>query len=122
MTLSKLLIIILSICSFIFTSVLSKSHSICIERHIFEKHLTKKKSHDNACHSNSTNKKGNSTNKKVNYSCSECECNLVQVYKNIYYDLSNTNLTCSKVKESYDNYDSIITKTDDPPPRYFFYN
>ena len=110
MKLLKFFIITLSITSFLSTSVLSKSFSLCAENHSERINIDKKSEIENhPCH-NSAKKE-----KDKNF-CFECDCYLTQIlYNEISYisilDISKFNF------EFIISYYSINKKIKDPPPK-----
>ena len=106
----KFFIITLSITSFLSTSVLSKSFSLCAESHSERVNIDKKSEIEiHPCH-NSAKKV-----KDKNF-CFECDCYLTQIlYREISYisilDISKFNF------EFVIKYYSINKKIKDPPPK-----
>ena len=106
----KFFIITLSITSFLSTSVLSKSFSLCAENHSERINIDKKFEIENhSCHSSP--KKESSKN-----FCFECDCYLTQL---LYNEISSTSiLDISQFNfEFIINYYSINKKIKDPPPK-----
>lgn len=106
----KFFIITLSITSFLSTSVLSKSFSLCAESHSERINIDKKSEIENhSCH-NSAKKE-----KDKNF-CFECDCYLTQL---LYKEVSSTSaLHISKFNfEFIIKYYSINKKIKDPPPK-----
>ena len=106
----KFFIITISILSFISTSVLSKSFSLCLESHSEKINIDKKFEIENhSCHSSA--KKESSKN-----SCFECDCYLTQLLLN---EISSTSiLDISQFNfEFIIKYYSINKKINDPPPK-----
>ncbi|MAH78859.1 MAG: hypothetical protein CMP41_02880 [Rickettsiales bacterium] len=111
MKLCRFFIIAISITSFFYTSVLSKSISFCKEKHSFEKLIGKNFHNDKpSCHTDLKDK----MKKQL---CLECDCYLTQVSSNI----SSDNLRISFFKNDFDDffisYYSINNKAKDPPPK-----
>ena len=109
MKFTKFFIITISILSFLSTSVLSKSFSLCAESHSEKVNIDKKFDENHSCHSN--DKKENSENL-----CFECDCYLTQL---LYNEISSTSiLDISKFNlEFIIKYYSINKKIKDPPPK-----
>ena len=106
----KFFIITLFITSFLSTSVLSKSFSLCAESHSERINIDKKSEIENhPCH-NSAKKV-----KDKNF-CFECDCYLTQLlYNEMFHILT---LDISKFNfEFIIKYYSIIKKIKDPPPK-----
>ena len=106
----KFFIITLSITSFLSTSVLSKSYSLCKKSHSVNINIDKKFEIENhSCHSSP--KKESSKN-----FCFECDCYLTQL---LYNEISSTSiLDISQFNfEFIINYYSINKKIKDPPPK-----
>ena len=110
MKLLKFFIITLSITSFLSTSVLSKSFSLCAENHSERINIDKKSEIENhPCH-NSAKKE-----KDKNF-CFECDCYLTQLLYNEMFHIST--LDISKFNfEFIISYYSINKKIKDPPPK-----
>ena len=107
---TKFFIITISILSFLSTSVLSKSFSLCQESHNEKINIDKKFEIENhSCHS--IPKKESSKNL-----CFECDCYLTQL---LYNEISSTSiLDISQLNfEFIINYYSINKKIKDPPPK-----
>ena len=110
MKFTKFFIITISILSFLSTSVLSKSFSLCLESHSENINIDKKFEIENhSCHSSP--KKESSKN-----FCFECDCYLTQL---LYNEISSTSiLDISKFNlEFIIKYYSINKKIKDPPPK-----
>ena len=106
----KFFIITLSITSFLSTSVLSKSFSLCTESHSERINIDKKSKIENhSCH-NSAKKE-----KDKNF-CFECDCYLTQL---LHHEISYiSTLDISKFNfEFIIKYYSINKKIKDPPPK-----
>ena len=109
MKFTKFFIVTISILSFLSTSVLSKSFSLCLESHSENINIDKKFEIENhSCHS--------SPKRKSKNFCFECDCYLTQlIYKEVYsisaLDISRFNF------EFIIKYYSINKKIKDPPPK-----
>ena len=106
----KFFLITISITSFLSTSVLSKSFSLCAESHSVNVNVDKKFEMENdSCHGSTKKEK----NKNL---CFECDCYLTQL-------LSNVVSSCSILDISKFNFEFIIKyysinkKIKDPPPK-----
>ena len=110
MKFTKFFIITLSILSFLSTSVLSKSFSLCLESHSEKINVHKKFQIENhSCHSSP--KKESCKNL-----CLECDCYLTQLLHN---EISSTSLlVISQINSEFIiKYYSINKKIKDPPPK-----
>jgi hypothetical protein len=106
----KFFIITLSITSFLSTSVLSKSFSLCAESHSERINIDKKSEIENhPCHSSAKKEKGKNL-------CFECDCYLTQLLYNEMFHISTLDIS----KFSFEfiiKYYSINKKIKVPPPK-----
>ena len=106
----KFFIITISVISFLSTSVLSKSFSLCAESHNEKINIDKKIEIENhSCHTSAKKEKGKNL-------CFECDCYLTQL---LYDEISSSSiLDISKFNfEFLIKYYSINKKIKDPPPK-----
>ena len=110
MKFTKFLLITISITSFLSTSVLSKSYSLCKKSHSVNINVDKKFEIENhSCHSNAKEDKSKNL-------CFECDCYLSQL---LYNEISSTSiLDISEFNfEFIIKHYSINKKIKDPPPK-----
>ena len=106
----KFFIITLSITSFLSTSVLSKSFSLCAESHSERINIDKKSEIENhPCHSGAKKEKGKNL-------CFECDCYLTQLLCKEVSSISALDISKFNFEFIIKHY-SINKKIKDPPPK-----